>query len=192
MTTKAKTTSTSSARARQRSTHAGAARKAKTRKLVEPTRASLKEVPEIDFERAKIRRNPYAARIATEGLVVQVGRGRRAGVARLSVNVDASLVKWARRTATQRRTTLAALVTEALELGKQREARRRNFDRAFARVPAREIERQTAEMRRPLGGSGMIQCLPTNLSANIGEALAKTFVATPARRAKKRGSRRAP
>jgi len=38
--------------------------------------ASLREIPEIDFTRAKVRPNPYAARIAKEGLIVQVGRGR--------------------------------------------------------------------------------------------------------------------
>ena len=42
----------------------------------EPSRASLREVPEVDFDRARVRRNPYAARIAKEGIVVQVGRGR--------------------------------------------------------------------------------------------------------------------
>lgn len=42
----------------------------------EPSRASLREIPEIDFAKAKIRRNPYAARIAAEGIVLQVGRGR--------------------------------------------------------------------------------------------------------------------
>jgi hypothetical protein len=42
----------------------------------EPSRASLKEIPEIDFSRAKVRRNPYAKRIAQEGTTVQVGRGR--------------------------------------------------------------------------------------------------------------------
>ena len=36
----------------------------------------MKEIPEIDFNSGKLRRNPYAARIAAEGLVVQVGRGR--------------------------------------------------------------------------------------------------------------------
>lgn len=36
----------------------------------------MKEIPEIDFKKGKLRRNPYAARIAAEGLVIQVGRGR--------------------------------------------------------------------------------------------------------------------
>ena len=42
----------------------------------EPSEASLREIPEVDFERARVRRNPYAARIAVEG--IHVGRGRPA------------------------------------------------------------------------------------------------------------------
>ena len=45
-------------------------------KQTEPTKASLREIPEIDFATAKVRRNPYAARIAREGIEIQVGRGR--------------------------------------------------------------------------------------------------------------------
>ena len=51
-------------------------KKAKKREHQEPLAASLREIPEIDFSRVKARRNPYAARIAKEGIVVQVGRGR--------------------------------------------------------------------------------------------------------------------
>ncbi|MFT3913092.1 MAG: hypothetical protein QM704_03080 [Anaeromyxobacteraceae bacterium] len=42
-----------------------------------PSRASLREIPEIDFSRVKVRRNPYAARIALEG-GIHVRRGRPA------------------------------------------------------------------------------------------------------------------
>ncbi len=42
----------------------------------EPSKASLREIPEIDFAKVRVRHNPYAARIAKEGIVVQVGRGR--------------------------------------------------------------------------------------------------------------------
>jgi hypothetical protein len=42
----------------------------------EPSEASLKEIPEVDFTKARVRRNPYAARIAKEGITVQVGKGR--------------------------------------------------------------------------------------------------------------------
>jgi hypothetical protein len=41
----------------------------------EPSRAALREMPEVDFKVAKARRNPYAKRIAAEG-IVHVGRGR--------------------------------------------------------------------------------------------------------------------
>ncbi|MDQ3262209.1 MAG: hypothetical protein M3Y59_00910 [Myxococcota bacterium] len=41
-----------------------------------PSRASLREIPEVDLERATVRRNPYAARIAAEGMSLKVGRGR--------------------------------------------------------------------------------------------------------------------
>ena len=40
----------------------------------EPSKASLREIPEVDFEHARVRRNPYAARIAARG--IHVGRGR--------------------------------------------------------------------------------------------------------------------
>jgi hypothetical protein len=33
-------------------------------------------MPEVDFRKVRVKRNPYARRIAAEGLVVQVGRGR--------------------------------------------------------------------------------------------------------------------
>src|ERR1700734_1711410 len=42
----------------------------------EPSKASLKEIPEVDFSKARVRKNPYAARIAKEGITVQVGKGR--------------------------------------------------------------------------------------------------------------------
>jgi hypothetical protein len=41
-----------------------------------PSKASLEEIPEVDFSKARVRRNPYAARIAKQGITVQVGRGR--------------------------------------------------------------------------------------------------------------------
>jgi len=51
-------------------------KKATNRRQRGPSAASLREIPEIDFSEAKVRRNPYAARIAKEGITVQVGRGR--------------------------------------------------------------------------------------------------------------------
>jgi len=40
-----------------------------------PPSDRLREIPEVDFDRARVRRNPYAARVAAEG-IVHVGRGR--------------------------------------------------------------------------------------------------------------------
>jgi len=51
-------------------------KKAKKREVGEPSAASLREIPEVNFSKARVRRNPYAARIAKEGIGVQVGRGR--------------------------------------------------------------------------------------------------------------------
>lgn len=34
----------------------------------EPSAASLRDLPEVDFSRSRIRRNPYATRIAREGI----------------------------------------------------------------------------------------------------------------------------
>jgi hypothetical protein len=36
----------------------------------------LREVPEVDFRKVRVKRNAYAQQVAAEGLVVQVGRGR--------------------------------------------------------------------------------------------------------------------
>jgi hypothetical protein len=41
----------------------------------EPSKASLREIPEIDFGAASLRPNPYAALVAAEG-IVHLGRGR--------------------------------------------------------------------------------------------------------------------
>jgi hypothetical protein len=51
-------------------------KKVARRRTPEPSAASLREIPEVDFSGVKVRRNRYAARIAKEGIVVQVGRAR--------------------------------------------------------------------------------------------------------------------
>jgi macrodomain Ter protein organizer (MatP/YcbG family) len=38
----------------------------------EPSASSLKEMPEVDFSKAKLRRNPYAERIAKTGIEIVV------------------------------------------------------------------------------------------------------------------------
>jgi hypothetical protein len=47
-----------------------------TGKSREPSKRSLREMPEVDFAKAKVRRNPYARRIAAEGFTVQTWKGR--------------------------------------------------------------------------------------------------------------------
>ncbi len=51
-------------------------KKATGKKTREPSRASLREMPEVNFDKSKVRRNPYALRIANEGISIHVGRGR--------------------------------------------------------------------------------------------------------------------
>jgi len=51
-------------------------KKASKTKHPEPSKASLKEMPQVDFSKARVRRNSHASRIAKEGITVQVGRGR--------------------------------------------------------------------------------------------------------------------
>ena len=48
----------------------------RTAKPTEPSAASLKAMPERDFAGTRVRRNHHAARIAKEGITVQIGRGR--------------------------------------------------------------------------------------------------------------------
>ena len=50
-------------------------KKATGKKPRGPSRASLREMPEVNFDKAKARRNPYALRIAEEGISIHVGRG---------------------------------------------------------------------------------------------------------------------
>jgi hypothetical protein len=51
-------------------------KKASRRSQREPSKRSLREIPETDFAKVRVRRNPYARRRVAEGLSVQVGRGR--------------------------------------------------------------------------------------------------------------------
>src|SRR5438067_12163003 len=41
-----------------------------------PSRASLREIPEVNFDKTKVRRSPCAVRIAKEGISIHVGRRR--------------------------------------------------------------------------------------------------------------------
>lgn len=51
-------------------------KKANSRAQREPSKRSLREMPEVDFRKVRVKRNAYARRIAQQGLIVQVGRGR--------------------------------------------------------------------------------------------------------------------
>ena len=51
-------------------------RKGNRRAQREPSKRSLREMPEVDSATVRVKRNPHARPIAAEGLVVQVGRGR--------------------------------------------------------------------------------------------------------------------
>ncbi len=51
-------------------------KKASRKKNREPSRRSLREMPDADFTKVKVQRNPYAHRIASEGMSIHVGRGR--------------------------------------------------------------------------------------------------------------------
>ena len=51
-------------------------KKATGKKLRGPSRASLREMPEVNFDKAKVRPNPYALRIAAEGISIHPGRGQ--------------------------------------------------------------------------------------------------------------------
>jgi hypothetical protein len=51
-------------------------RKIKKSKPDEPSQATLREIPEIDFSTSRSRRNPNAARIANEGIIVKFGSVR--------------------------------------------------------------------------------------------------------------------
>lgn len=52
-----------------------------------PSPASLKAIPEADFDRVKVRRSNFAERIKTGGLTLQVGRGRPRGGAEMGPTV---------------------------------------------------------------------------------------------------------
>src|SRR5687767_3715060 len=68
--------SASSARGVQRRMRGDVMKKAKRKRSSEPSKGSLREIPEVDFSKAKVRRNPYARRLEAEGFTVHVRRGR--------------------------------------------------------------------------------------------------------------------
>jgi hypothetical protein len=86
----------------------------------EPSRRSLREMPEVDFRKVRVKRNPYARRITEEGLVIQVGRGRpkrlleAGGTTPRSVRFPESIWTLLERRAKARGLTLHAALREAI------------------------------------------------------------------------------
>jgi len=89
-------------------------------KQAEPARASLTEMPEVDFSKARVRRNHHAARIAKEGITVQVGRGRPrrleevGGTTPRSVRFPNEMWKIIEARATKKGITVHAALREAI------------------------------------------------------------------------------
>jgi hypothetical protein len=103
-------------------------RKANRRGQREPSRRSLREMPEVDFRKVRVKRNPYARRIAEEGLVVQVGRGRprrvleAGGTTPRSVRFPDQIWTLLERRAKAKGLTLHAALREAILEWARREA----------------------------------------------------------------------
>jgi hypothetical protein len=95
-------------------------KKASSKSQRAPSKTSLQEMPEVDFSRTRLRRNPYARRIKAEGLVVQVGRGRPQKVLEVGGTVPRSVrfspAVWAllERRAKAKGLTLHAALREAI------------------------------------------------------------------------------
>ncbi len=93
-------------------------KKARSVKHREPSRASLEEIPPMDFSKA--RRNPYAKKIAEQGITVQVGKGRPRKVLEVggtqprSVRFPDAVWKRIEKRAQQRGMTLHAALREAI------------------------------------------------------------------------------
>lgn len=71
---------------------------------------------------------------------------------KISVTVDADLMKWARSAAKKRRLTLSAVVAEALALQRQQQAREQFLKQALSGIAPQEIERRTADAYREIFG----------------------------------------
>jgi hypothetical protein len=86
----------------------------------DPSKRSLREIPEVDFRKVRVTRNRYARRIAAEGLVVQVGRGRpkrlleSGGTTPRSVRFSDEIWKLLARRAKAKGLTLHAALREAI------------------------------------------------------------------------------
>jgi hypothetical protein len=94
--------------------------KANKQRQREPSRRSLREIPEVAFRKVSVKRNRYARRIAEEGLVVQVGRGRpkrlleSGGTTPRSVRFSDEIWRLLERRAKAKGLTLHAALREAI------------------------------------------------------------------------------
>lgn len=71
---------------------------------------------------------------------------------KISVTVDAELMKWARGAAKRRGLTLSAVVAEALSMQRQHQAREQFLEEALSGIDPDLIERRTAEAYREIFG----------------------------------------
>jgi hypothetical protein len=117
----------------------------------EPSRASLREIPEVDFERGKVRRNPYAERALVEG-IVRVGRGRPKRGAETGPTVPKSVRfpvdVWAELEAAARAEGLtlhSAIRAAIVEWARHRARARTKLKRALQRLPPGQLPERTAE-----------------------------------------------
>ena len=95
-------------------------KKGSDRATREPSKKSLREMPEVDFRKVRVKRNGFARRIAKNGLVVQVGRGRpkrvleAGGTTPRSVRFPDEIWALLERRAKAKGTTLHAALREAI------------------------------------------------------------------------------
>ena len=86
----------------------------------EPSQRSLREIPEVDFRKVRVKSNPYARRIAADGITVQVGRGRpkrlleSGGTTPRSVRFPDAIWALLERRAAVKKLTLHAALREAI------------------------------------------------------------------------------
>jgi post-segregation antitoxin (ccd killing protein) len=71
---------------------------------------------------------------------------------KITITIDAQLVRWAGSAARKRRMTLSAVVAEALELQRQHHARERFLEGALADISKAELEGHTARAYREIFG----------------------------------------
>lgn len=84
-------------------------KKATSRRAREPSAASLRELPPVELTRYRIRRNPYAARIAREGIEIVHHEPSRASLAEMP-ETDFSVARVHRNTPRSRAAESAARI----------------------------------------------------------------------------------